>query len=92
MNAELTEAQRHPLLTEAGRTLLRWMHEHAAAPRFNHRCGDRLTAEGLARVRAFGEAVQAWDRHCEGASPKQSPVNGTHLQTGDCFSRYAPSQ
>ena len=62
MDDELTEAQRHPLLTDAGRELLCWMHEHEAAPRFNHRCGDRLTADGLARVRAFGEQVEAAGR------------------------------
>lgn len=59
MDNALTEAERHPLLTDAGRALLRWLHEHEAAPRFNHRCGDRLTADGLARVRAFAEQVAA---------------------------------
>lgn len=49
----LTEAQRCPLLTEAGRRRLHWMWEHPHAPRYNHQCGDRLTPEGLQRLRAF---------------------------------------
>lgn len=59
MPAGLTEAERYPWLTTAGRERLRWLHEHPSAPRFNHRCGDRLTSAGLARVRAFEQALHA---------------------------------
>jgi phenylacetate-CoA ligase len=70
---ELTDAQRHPLLTDAGRALLRWLHEHEAAPRFNHRCGDRLTAEGLVRVRLFAEQVAA----ATSANPSPVALSGS---------------
>ncbi len=84
MDNDLIEAQRHPLLTDADRALLRWLHEHPAAPRFNHRCGDRLTSDGLARVRAFGEQVTAArqdDRSLvipssDGIEPSGGPVVG----------------
>jgi phenylacetate-CoA ligase len=49
----LTEAQRRPLLDADGRALLHDLLEHADAPRYNHTCGDRLTAAGLAEARAF---------------------------------------
>jgi hypothetical protein len=84
MDDALTEAQRHPLLTDAGRELLRWLHEHPAAPRFNHRCGDRLTADGLARVREFAKEVQAWNFDDEFITPSQrdAPWQETPLQIG----------
>lgn len=47
------EAERFPLLTDAGRALLRRLREHPAAPRWTAVCGNRLTAEGLRRVQAF---------------------------------------
>jgi phenylacetate-CoA ligase len=49
----MTDAERFPLLTEPGRQLLQWMREHPRAPRYTARCGNRLTAESLRRVRAF---------------------------------------
>ena len=49
MTEALTEAQRYPLMTEEGRGLLRWLHESEYAPRYNHHCGPRLSAEGLRR-------------------------------------------
>lgn len=53
----LTEEQRRPLLDADGRSLLHDLLEHADAPRYNHTCGDRLTAEGLAQARAFDAEV-----------------------------------
>lgn len=53
MSQALTENQRFPWLTEDGRQLLHHLMQHPHAPRFNHQCGDRLTASGLERVRAF---------------------------------------
>jgi phenylacetate-CoA ligase len=55
----LTEAERFPLLSEAGRRRLRWLQEHPHAPRWLHQCGERLDRESLARVRAFAERVQS---------------------------------
>lgn len=49
----LSNRDRFPLLTPASERRLHSMWEHPHAPRFNHRCGDRLTAEGLMRVQAF---------------------------------------
>lgn len=59
MDEALTEAERYPWLTSGARGLLRWLHEHPSAPRFNHHCGDRLSAAGLASVRAFEQALHA---------------------------------
>lgn len=58
MWSELTDAQRHPLLDERGARLLNQLREHPHAPRFNWRIGDRLTAAGLASVRAFEAELQ----------------------------------
>jgi phenylacetate-CoA ligase len=49
----LADRHRFPLLTPQSERRLRSLWEDRHAPRFNHRCGDRLSAEGLARVRAF---------------------------------------
>ncbi len=59
MTDALTEADRYPWLTDDSRRMLEWLHEHPAAPRFNHRCGDRLTSDGLERVRQYEQAVNA---------------------------------
>ena len=59
MTTALTEAERFPWLTTDAAGLLRWLHEHPSAPRYNHHCGDRLSAAGLARVRAFERALLA---------------------------------
>ena len=58
----LTEDERYPLLPPASRQLLQWLREHPHAPRFNHHCGDRLSADGLARVRAFEAELSAAPR------------------------------
>lgn len=55
----LTDAQRFPGLSERGWSTLRWMREHQNAPRFNHRCGDRLDAAARLRVRHFEEELMA---------------------------------
>jgi len=59
LNVTLTEMQQHPLLTDAGRKLLQDLYEHEHGPRFNHRCGDRLDAAGLERVRTYAGLVKA---------------------------------
>lgn len=54
----LTERDRFPLLTPESQRRLRSLWEDPHAPRFNHRCGDRLTAEGLAGVQQFERELQ----------------------------------
>jgi phenylacetate-CoA ligase len=49
----LSDAERWPLLTEAGAVLLRRLRDHPHAPRYNHACGDRLDAAARERVRAY---------------------------------------
>jgi phenylacetate-CoA ligase len=65
MDTPLTDADRFPLLTPAGRERLLRLQEHPHAPRYNHRCGDRLDAAALRRVREYGEAFRrarrGWD-------------------------------
>jgi phenylacetate-CoA ligase len=63
-------AERFPLLTLAGAARLRWLEEHPHAPRYNHRGVDRLTAAGLARLRAFEEALNTARR---GWAPATTP-------------------
>src|SRR6185295_4105596 len=49
----LSDERRYPLLTPEAHRFLQSLRQHPHAPAWNHRAGDRLTAEGLARVRAF---------------------------------------
>ncbi|HXG65860.1 MAG TPA: capsule biosynthesis protein CapK [Blastocatellia bacterium] len=58
-NLTLTDEERFPLLTQEGRRLLEWMWEHPHAPRYNHRCGDMLTRDGLQRVRDYEAELNA---------------------------------
>jgi phenylacetate-CoA ligase len=62
MDRPLTDEQRFPLLTEEGRRMLRWLQEHPRAPRYNHRCGDRLDAAALQRVRDYAAALDTAKR------------------------------
>ena len=66
----LTEAQRRPLIDDDGRRLLQDLLEHEHAPRYNHTCGDRLTAAGLAEVRA----LDARTRTTTGFRPGEPPA------------------
>ena len=70
MDLSLTDEQRHPLLGDAGRRLMQWMTEHPNAPRFNHRCGDRLDREGLDRIRRFDAELRTAPR---GWGPDEIP-------------------
>ena len=49
----LTDAQRWPLLTPASEAMLAGLRSHPNAPRYNHECGDRLTAAARERLRAY---------------------------------------
>ncbi len=53
----LSESERYPLMTDAGRSLLRDLHEHPSAPLFNHHVGDRMDQESLQRARDFQNEV-----------------------------------
>jgi phenylacetate-CoA ligase len=59
MYAELTEAERFPLLTPAGRKLLHAMRQHPQAPAWNWPNGEQLNAAGLARVQQFAADLAA---------------------------------
>jgi len=59
MTEALSLEERFPTLTEEGRRLLKWMQEHPFAPKFNHRCGDRMDAAARERVRAFEVELRA---------------------------------
>lgn len=48
-----TDAERYPMLSDAGRALLLRMTEHPAAPIYRNRSGNRLLAEDLAGLAAF---------------------------------------
>jgi phenylacetate-CoA ligase len=55
----LTDAQMFPLLDETGRENLRALREHPHGPRYNWRTGERLTADGLGRVREYAKRINA---------------------------------
>src|SRR5438270_581561 len=55
----LTERERFPLLTDAGRAMLRWLRQHPHGPRFNYACGERLDAAGLASVRDYADRLMS---------------------------------
>ncbi|PTY04501.1 capsule biosynthesis protein CapK [Verrucomicrobia bacterium LW23] len=67
----LTQQERFPLLTPQGAALLKWMHEHPNAPKYNHFCGDRLDAARTSEVRGFEDALNAdgADRQRRGSPP-----------------------
>lgn len=52
---ELSEAERFPLLTPAGRKLLREMRQHPQAPIWNWPNGEQLNEAGLATVQTFAD-------------------------------------
>jgi phenylacetate-CoA ligase len=49
----LTDTQRWPLLTPSSERMLAGLRSHPNAPRYNHECGDRLTAEARDRLRTY---------------------------------------
>ena len=53
----LSDAERHPLLSDQGRALLKSLSEHPSAPQFNAQCGDRLDQAGLRAVSEFQTQV-----------------------------------
>ena len=53
----LTDDERLPLISDAGRALLKNLREHPHAPRFNMQFGDRLTRPMLDRVREYERGI-----------------------------------
>lgn len=49
----LTDAERWPLLTPDAAAMLTRLRTHPAAPRYNHACGDRLTAKARDNLVAY---------------------------------------
>jgi phenylacetate-CoA ligase len=58
MYPELSEAERFPLLTPAGRQLLYAMRQHPQAPAWNWPNGEQLDAAGLAKVQDFADSLR----------------------------------
>lgn len=62
MNAgEPNDAERYPLLSEAGRQMLDFLREHPCAPVYRNHSGNRLNADDLAYVRREEAAVLSAD-------------------------------
>lgn len=55
----VSDADRHPTLSEHGRRMLRFLQEHPHAPIYRNQSGPRLTAEDLVQVRAFEQRVRS---------------------------------
>ena len=55
----ITDAERYPTLSDAGRRMLDFLCEHPRAPMFRNESGNRLTASEVERVRAFEAEVLA---------------------------------
>jgi phenylacetate-CoA ligase len=55
----LTDAERWPLMTPAAEAMLTRLRTHPAAPRYNHACGDRLTATARDNLVAYRSRLAA---------------------------------
>src|SRR5436190_1746992 len=55
----ITEADRYPTLTDAGRRMLDMLREHPHAPILRNESGNRLTPEDVARVREFEQVAES---------------------------------
>lgn len=49
----LTDEERWPLMTPAAETMLNRLRTHPSAPRYNHACGDRLSAKARDNLVAY---------------------------------------
>ncbi len=58
----LTDQDRFPLMTDAGRKLMLRLIEHPQAPKYNHRCGDRLDRQSLEHVLNFEASLLSGKR------------------------------
>ncbi len=55
----LSDAERWPLLTPESEATLDRLRTHPHAPRYNHACGDRLTADARNRLRAYRSTLDS---------------------------------
>lgn len=55
----LTDEERWPALTPAASDMLSSLRSHPSAPRYNHECGDRLTARARDRLLAYRSSLDA---------------------------------
>lgn len=70
MLGTLTDAERYPTLTTHGKSMLDSLRQHPHAPIYRNHAGNRLTADDLAKLRAFEtEAGQARIEGNPGARP-----------------------
>ncbi|HEY6333324.1 MAG TPA: hypothetical protein VI756_28630 [Blastocatellia bacterium] len=69
MTADAIMQDRYPLLTDAGRTMLDRLREHADAPRFNYATGDRLHKSDLPTLENFRETLATEPRGREPGPP-----------------------
>lgn len=67
----LTDAERWPTLSAAGAAQLHRLRTHPHAPRYNHACGDRLSAADLDGLRAFEASLDAGH---DGWTPQRPPA------------------
>jgi len=65
---EITEAERFPILTDAGRKLLYRMRQHPHAPIWNWPNGEQLNESGLSKVQSFARQL-----HSEQITTPQRP-------------------
>lgn len=55
---DITEQERYPTLTDAGRAMLTFLREHPNAPIYRNISGNHLTADEVEQVRAFEREAQ----------------------------------
>jgi phenylacetate-CoA ligase len=55
----LTDEDRWPLMTPESAAMLETLRTHPAAPKYNHACGDRLTAQARDNLRAYRSQLRA---------------------------------
>jgi len=67
----ITDNERYPTLSAAGREMLRFLREHPCAPIYRNRSGNRLTAADIGQARAFEREVEQAD---VGWRPGEEPV------------------
>lgn len=77
----ISEERRRPLIDANGRKLLNSLLEHQFAPRYNHTCGDRLTARGLEVLRALDISTRTAKPLTFGQKPDWLPWFVEHCRT-----------
>lgn len=81
MAETITDTDRYPTLSEAGRDMLRFLREHPGAPIYRNRSGNRLTAADIQHVKAFEREVEQAE---VGWQPGEQP-SWLHDCVSNCF-------